>query len=54
MDVYSETFDFFLKSQFSLLELCDHQVVGKRTVEFLMDLFVEFVMLIREFLDMRL
>jgi len=52
--VRSKAFDFFFKSEFSFLELREHQVVRMRTVEFFVNLLVEFVVLIREFLDMRL
>jgi AAA+ ATPase superfamily predicted ATPase len=50
----SEAFDFFFESELSLFELCERQIVGEWTVELVVDLFVEFVVLIRKFLDMRL
>jgi len=54
VNVRLKTFDFFFKSEFSLLELRDYQIVGQRTVQFVVNLFVEFVVLIRKFQDMRL
>ena len=50
----SEPFDFFLEAQFAFLELGDHQIVWVRTVQLVLDQFVEFVMLVRKFLKMRL
>jgi hypothetical protein len=50
----SEAFDFFFESKFALLKFCKRQIVGERSVKFVVDEFVEFVMLFREFLDMRL
>lgn len=49
-----ETFDFFLETQLPLLEFGQHYVVRVRSKVFIPDLQIEFVMLIRELLDMRL
>jgi len=54
VEIVSESFDFFFQSEFALLELGDHQIVRVRTELLFVDLFVEFVVLIRQFLDMRL
>ena len=48
-----EALDFFFKSEFSLLQGGDHQIVWMRAVQFLLNLLVQLVVLIREFLDMR-
>jgi hypothetical protein len=50
----SEAFDFFLESKFALFEFCQRQIVGERSMEFVVNEFFEFMMLFREFLDMRL
>jgi hypothetical protein len=49
-----ETFYFFLETQLPLLEFRQHYVVRVRAMLFIPDLQIEFVMLIRELLDMRL
>jgi hypothetical protein len=50
----SEAFDFFFKSKFALFQFGKRQIVGERSVQFVVDEFFEFVMFFGEFLDMRL
>jgi hypothetical protein len=54
VELVSESLDFFLEAQFAFLELGDHQIVWVRAVQLVLDQFVEFVMLVRQFLKMRL
>jgi hypothetical protein len=54
METGSESFDFFFEPEFAFLEFGDHQIVRVRSEQFFVNLFVEFVVLVRQFLDMRL
>lgn len=54
MQGVSESFDFFFEAEFFLLEFGNHQIVRVRTKHLVVDQFVEFVVLVREFLEMRL
>jgi hypothetical protein len=54
VNLVSEPFDFFFEPEFALLEFGEHQIVGVRSELFFVDLFVESVVFVRQFLDMRL
>jgi hypothetical protein len=52
VDFVSESFDFFFKAELALLEFGKDQIVRVRSELFAVNLLVEFVVLVREFLEM--